>query len=318
MVKKVILGGTFHKLHKGHKKMLITALEIGDVKIGLVSDNFLSRWKPELEAPYAERKKELKDHLSEFDNWEIVEISDPYSEALKGEYDVLVVSWDTKKRGKKINEMRKERGEKPLELVVVPPVMAEDLIPISSSRIREGRISRSGKRLTPVKIHVETQNPIKLEQVRNVFSEFFEFEITSKSLDNIKPQSFEDETIKQAKKRAAVPRRYDYGVGIESGIFYKHGIHFSMEYAVVIDSVGYETVGHGPGFTIPKSWVEKLEHGETLGRLIENNFSISHKGAVEVLSANRLTRAECIKNALICSIIPRIHLYTVPTAPLNF
>ncbi len=306
MVKKVILGGTFHKLHKGHKKMLDTAFDLGDVSIGLVSDDFLAKWKPELDAPYEERKKELGSYLSKYERWEIVEISDPYSEALKGDYDILVVSWDTKMRGEEINDMRRDNGEKALEIVVVPPVMAEDFIPISSTRIREGKIDEEGKRLSPVRLHVGTENSTIVEQVKKVFSVFLNIEVTSRSPEGLKAQPFGEETVKQAEVRADCPNGYDYGVGVERGIFFDHDNYFLIDYAVIEDSTSYQTMGHGPGLMVPTSWIKRLQNGETLSGLIDENYFKSEKG--DVFSDDRSRLYQFIEQALITAMIARINI----------
>ncbi len=59
--KKVAVGGTFDKLHKGHESLLSTAFEVGEkVVIGLSSDEFVSKMgKPHLTASYAERFSEV-------------------------------------------------------------------------------------------------------------------------------------------------------------------------------------------------------------------------------------------------------------------
>ncbi|MFO8109850.1 MAG: pantetheine-phosphate adenylyltransferase [Thermoplasmata archaeon] len=308
MNKKVILGGTFHELHRGHKKMLKTALDMGDVTIGLVSDEFLSRWKPHVDAPMEIRKRELEEYLSRYDNWEIVEISDPYSEALDGKYHVLVVSWDTKERGMEINEMRRDIGENSLDIVVVPPVLAQDLIPISSTRIRQELIDRAGKRLKPVKIHVGSENVVKIQQVEKVFSKLFETDIVGNKIDNTRELPVDQKTIEQAKKRAAVPPGYDYGIGIESGLFAKHDTHMSAEYAVIRDSTSFETLGHGLGYPVPERWMIRAEDGESLKDIMEDCFREYENKAVDALSRGALSREQCIRSALTCALIPRLNI----------
>ncbi|GBC75530.1 hypothetical protein HRbin06_00848 [archaeon HR06] len=61
--------------------------------------------------------------------------------------EAIVVSEETKERAKYLNKLRRERGLKPLKIVVVEMVKAEDGLRISSSRIRRGEIDEEGRRL---------------------------------------------------------------------------------------------------------------------------------------------------------------------------
>jgi pantetheine-phosphate adenylyltransferase len=59
----------------------------------------------------------------------------------------LVVSRRTIKTAYAINVKRKANGLKPLIIVPINLIMAEDSRPISSTRIRRGRIDREGRLL---------------------------------------------------------------------------------------------------------------------------------------------------------------------------
>jgi pantetheine-phosphate adenylyltransferase len=61
------------------------------------------------------------------------------------EIDALVTSQETSKKGLEINDLRLKNGLKPLKIVVVNMIKAEDGMPISSSRIRTGHIDTEGK-----------------------------------------------------------------------------------------------------------------------------------------------------------------------------
>ena len=151
--KKVAVGGTFDELHSGHKALISKAFEIGEkVVIGLSSDEFVSKMgKPHETAPYSERHKELAAYLKEL-GWagsaEIVPLNDPFGLTISGKgLEALVVSKETEKTAKKINERRQNAGLAPLEIVTVNMVPAENSAPISTTRIRSGEIDRNGHML---------------------------------------------------------------------------------------------------------------------------------------------------------------------------
>jgi len=147
------VGGTFDMLHKGHKALLRKALEVGEhVIIGLTTDEFArSLGKPHEIAPYQERLAELMAFLMEegvLHRAEVVALNDPYGPpAWNGCYEAIVVSEETEPGARVINELRARRGLKPLDVVVIPLVRAENGKPISTTRIRAGEIDREGRPL---------------------------------------------------------------------------------------------------------------------------------------------------------------------------
>ncbi len=307
--KRVILGGTFDGLHIGHKSLLRRGLEEGHLTVGLVSDQMLEEWKPEVERDFSERKKELEKFLSLYDGWDIVKIDDPFQEAIEGSFEKLIVSYETEKRGKKINEMREERGKDPLDIIVVDPVLADDLLPVSSTRIREGDINKNGERLTPVRVKVGSKNPVKIETAKDVLSEYFDVDMTSENFESGESQPFNMEIVKNAADRAEIDEEFDYGVGIESGIVTTEKGNFSVEYAVLKDRMGFVSKGHGPGFSIPEGWLDELRSGMTLGTKMKAYFDdyTSEKGSVHILSGGTVEREDCIRSALHMAMIPRLN-----------
>jgi len=308
MSKKVIVGGTFDHVHLGHEKLLRTSLAEGETTIGLVSDEMLEEWKPEVKRSYEERKKKLERFLYPYDGWSIVEINDPFKKAVEGDFDVLVVSYETRERGEKINEMRRERNKEELELIEVEPVLAEDLLPISSTRIREGDIDKEGKRLKPVKVYLGSQNPVKKESVRDALSEYFDLELVCGEVEEVKKQPFNEEIIRGAKTRAEVPEGFDYGIGVESGIVQTKDHSFSLEYAAIRDRFGFTSTGHGPGFPIPERWIGELKSGMTLGEKMRVIFKdpAEKMGAIGLLTNGQVKRQDCIKSACSMAMIPRL------------
>ena len=142
---KVAVGGTFDKFHDGHKKLLSTAFEIGDViEIGVTSDAF-GGLKGDIDSCKI-RMKNLKSFFQDKSNFVVVPLEDPYGTTIYDEdFEAIVVSEETEPTAVKINEIRSSKGMKPLDIVVVSFVLAYDGTPISSTRIRSGEINQNGK-----------------------------------------------------------------------------------------------------------------------------------------------------------------------------
>ena len=148
--KTVLVGGTFDKFHKGHRALITTAFEAGNrVMIGLSSDSVARELRKNHDiATYERRLEELRSFLRRqgvFDRAKIVPLDTPYGVTLSTTIaDALVLSKETEHVGIDINQKRKASGLRPLELVVINMVPAEDRVPISTTRIRRGEIDREG------------------------------------------------------------------------------------------------------------------------------------------------------------------------------
>jgi len=146
----VIVGGTFDQLHKGHEVILKRALKMGDkVIIGLVTDGFVRNLKPYSVESFEVRKENLMKFLRKIDatdRAQVIPIVDSYGIGVSSkEVECIVVSEETKERALEINAIRVKRGLKPLEIVSVEMILAEDGVPISSTRIKKGLINREGR-----------------------------------------------------------------------------------------------------------------------------------------------------------------------------
>jgi pantetheine-phosphate adenylyltransferase len=147
-------GGTFDILHQGHFALLSKAFEIANsVIIGVTSDDFAGqvKGKTKIQHSYEARTSALKIAIrNKFGdmNYSISKLHTTFGPAvLSGEVEVLVASRDTSVRGEELNKIRQANGLKPITIVVVEMVKADDGQPISSTRIRLGQIDGSGKLL---------------------------------------------------------------------------------------------------------------------------------------------------------------------------
>ncbi len=175
-----VLGGTFDHLHVGHAALLTTAFRVGrSVSIGLTTDRFLALHPkpfPEELQSYRTRRRALSRWLGQaFPDrpWRLVPLADPFGRSVELGVDVLVVSVDTHAGGKAVNAERRRLHRPPLPLVLVPVVLADDLGPVSSRRVREGAIDRDGRRLLRIEVGLAVTDPMdrsSAEQaIRRVF-----------------------------------------------------------------------------------------------------------------------------------------------------
>ncbi|MDR3222566.1 MAG: phosphopantetheine adenylyltransferase [Methanobrevibacter sp.] len=142
---KVAVGGTFDRFHNGHRKLLKTAFKIGhSVVIGITSTEF-AQVKGKVES-CSIRMSNLNEFLNKHDlNFSIFKLDDHFGSTIFDEdFDAIVVSEETEPTAIKINEIREKKNMKPLEIFVISYVVADDGIPISSTRIRKGEIDIKG------------------------------------------------------------------------------------------------------------------------------------------------------------------------------
>jgi pantetheine-phosphate adenylyltransferase len=149
----VAMGGTFDVLHRGHRKLLKQAFAVGrTVMIGITTDRFArSLHKPHRFDHYEKRRRDLSRLLG---RWRVlsrarfVPLDDRFGPTVTvSGIQALVVSRRTIKTAHEINVKRKINGLKPLVIVPIDLIMADDRRPISSTRIRRGRIDREGRLL---------------------------------------------------------------------------------------------------------------------------------------------------------------------------
>ncbi|MDK2913255.1 MAG: pantetheine-phosphate adenylyltransferase [Thermococcaceae archaeon] len=162
--RKVVVGGTFDRLHLGHKALLRKAFEVGEiVYVGLTADEMI-RNKPYAEKilPYELRLKDLIKffEVNEYKNYRVIKINSAigFADKIKS-LEAIVVSEETYKGALFVNRVREEKGLKPLEIVVIPIIRAQIGKKISSSLIRAGLIDPFGRPLRERRLRGKTITP---------------------------------------------------------------------------------------------------------------------------------------------------------------
>ena len=150
---RIAVGGTFDPLHAGHKALLAKAAELSrgsELLIGLTSSEMVRKKSHDV-ADYSQRFEDVLGFIrSQGIEPIIVRLDDPYGPTIHENFDQIVVSPETHPIALKINSIRRKNGLEPLKIVLVDYVLADDGLPISSTRIKKGEIDTNGRVLQQI------------------------------------------------------------------------------------------------------------------------------------------------------------------------
>lgn len=159
----VVLGGTFDRLHVGHKILLTQAVLRARkrVVVGVTDDSMVkTKTLPELIQPVDKRIEDVKQFLNSIDKtliYEVVPISDPFGPTKSDpDLDLIVVSAETLRGGEKVNELRRSSGLQELKIHCIDLV---EFVP--DTDVKETKVSSTNTRLDLLgtRIHQPREHP---------------------------------------------------------------------------------------------------------------------------------------------------------------
>lgn len=151
MFKLVAMGGTFDVIHAGHMALLREAFSVSSkVIIGLTSDELAKKKGKKIWHTYQQRLDSLEKFIGEnfAKPYVISRLENDFGPAvLERDVEALIVSGETAHQGDALNDLRRQKNMPPVQIVVVPMVLAGDGSRISSTRIRNAEIDSRGNLL---------------------------------------------------------------------------------------------------------------------------------------------------------------------------
>jgi len=193
--KKIGIGGTFDRLHSGHKKLLKTAFDISEtVVIGVTVDSYVSgKVHAKILLSYKQRLEELK-HYLDFEGYKgrysLVSLSDMYGPTLTDtSIEAILVSTETQSGAQAINSERLKKNLPQLPIEMITLYGDQNNIPLSSTRVRQGKVNQAGLVYDHIffstlevtdKQKIELKKPMGITLKENEVSDYIQNQVSTK------------------------------------------------------------------------------------------------------------------------------------------
>ena len=169
-----------------------------------------------------------------------------------------------------------------------------------------------------MKVLVGSQNPVKIEAVKDAFSKYFgDVEVIGMKVpSNVPDQPFGEDTYKGAKNRALALKKLseeqdidaDFFVGVEGGVIKLYGTWLQFGGMCIIDKKGRTSFGASPHYPLPDCVVEQLMKGIELGTVMDNlskEHNTKQKGeSIAYFTKNVMARKEFYMHGLVVALVP--------------
>jgi inosine/xanthosine triphosphatase len=158
-------------------------------------------------------------------------------------------------------------------------------------------------------IAVGSDNPTKIDPVKNVFSTLFgEVEVIGKKVSSGVPEQprSEDEMFTGAKNRATEALKLtpeaEYGVGIEGGLDKKSFGWYESSIVVIVNRAGEMGIGASGGLVLPEAFMKEIHKGLSLEDAVDLKLG-THKigrgiGMFGIMTNKYVTRAQGVEHGV--------------------
>ena len=166
-----------------------------------------------------------------------------------------------------------------------------------------------------MKALIGTKNPGKIKGATDALNSFFEgIEVVGVPVSSDVPdQPVNDETLIGAQNRVNNLISYakennieaDFFIAIESGLCNIYGNWHIINFAVIKDKNGYESVGTSSGFPVPKKYINDIKEkglGSVIDRLLNTDNIRNSIGGISYLTHEKLSRIDLTREAFIMAL----------------